>query len=155
MTEQKSSVGRKELYTSHIKPYLEDISKYKKSGYTESEIASKLGVSYSAFNKYKQKHEELTQALKVGNEELVVELENTLFRRALGFEHEEIRTVIEERSGRPSKRVEKHRKYYPPSDTAIIFALKKLKPEKYGDELRVNMEQQVIIVDDMDGMLDE
>lgn len=152
MTEQKSNAGRKELYTSMIQPYLSDISKYKKSGYTESEIAQKLGVSYSAFNKYKQKHEELTQALKVGNEELVVELENTLFRRALGFEHEEVRTVVEERGGRQFKRIEKHRKFYPPSDTAIIFALKKLKPEKYGDEIKVNMEQQVVIIDDMDGV---
>lgn len=62
---------------------------------TEEQVAKKLGVAYSSWNKYKLEFTELTEVIKKGNSNLVSELKSVLKKRAKGFQYEE-RKVIKE-----------------------------------------------------------
>jgi hypothetical protein len=63
---------------------------------TEEQVARKLGVAYSSWNKYKLEFTELTEAIKKGNTNLVGELKSVLKKRAKGFQYEE-KKIIKER----------------------------------------------------------
>jgi hypothetical protein len=52
---------------------------------TEGQIAKKLGVSTSAFEKYKREYPELVEMLSQGKEILIDELKDTLRKKAKGF----------------------------------------------------------------------
>lgn len=80
--------GRKNKYHTHIKPYLKEIPEMLQS-MTEEQIAKKLGVAYSSWNKYKLEFSELSEVIKKGNTSLVGELKSVLKKRAKGFQYEE------------------------------------------------------------------
>lgn len=86
--------GRKNKYYTHIKPYLKYIPDMLQT-MTEEQVAKKLGVAYSSWNKYKLEFTELTEVIKKGNTSLVGELKSVLKKRAKGFQYEE-RKVIKE-----------------------------------------------------------
>ena len=83
--------GRKSKYETHILPYLELVEAWFRDGATEREIAKKLGVAYSTFQSYKV-FPEFSDSLKKSRELADVRVENALFKSAVGFEYEEVRT---------------------------------------------------------------
>ena len=87
--------GRKNKYFTHIKPHLKLIPEMLQT-MTEEQVARKLGVAYSSWNKYKLEFTELTEAIKKGNTNLVGELKSVLKKRAKGFQYEE-KKIIKER----------------------------------------------------------
>lgn len=86
--------GQPNKYFSHVEPNLDKIREMS-SFMTEKEIAKTLGVSYSAFNSYKLKYKELNDALKKGRTELVIDLKNTLVRKAMGYQYVEKKVIKE------------------------------------------------------------
>ena len=86
--------GRKNKYHTYVKPYLKDIPEMLQT-MTEEQVAKKLGVAYSSWNKYKLDFTELSEVIKKGNADLVSELKSVLKKRAKGFQYEE-RKVIKE-----------------------------------------------------------
>ena len=76
--------GRKSKWESHVKPYLERIPKLKRQGYHDEQLAKHFGVAYSTFKEYINLYPDLKAALKKGKEELIEDLEDTLYRKALG-----------------------------------------------------------------------
>ena len=74
-------------------------------GNTEEQIMKRLDVGHTAFNEYKNKHTELSDALKISKETLIARLEDTLFQQALKG-----------------------------NTTALIFSLKNLAPQKWADK---------------------
>jgi hypothetical protein len=62
---------------------------------TEEQIAKALGVSYSAFRVMKAKYPALSNSLKKGRVELVLDLKSTLIRKAKGFTYTESKKIIE------------------------------------------------------------
>ena len=84
--------GRKNKYETHVKPYLADITDWCKT-MTEKQISKKLGIAYSTWCEYKNDHEELSEAVKRGRQNLVMELKSTLIERAKGFQYTEKKTV--------------------------------------------------------------
>ena len=89
-----AKTGRKNKYYTHIKPYFSDIETMLQT-MTEEQVAKKLGVAYSSWNKYKTEFKEFTEVIKKGNSGLVSELKSVLKKRAKGFQYEE-RKVIKE-----------------------------------------------------------
>lgn len=81
-------MGRKNKYYSHVKPRLKDIPDMLQD-MTEEQVAKKLGVAYSSWNKYKLEFPELAEVIKKGNTDLVGELKSVLKKRAKGFQYEE------------------------------------------------------------------
>lgn len=136
--------GRKSKYETHILPYLELVEAWFRDGATEREIAKKLGVAYSTFQSYKV-FPEFSDSLKKSRELADVRVENALFKSAVGFEYEEVRTERTENgkmgqrgdvrntdAGTCSKTVTT-RKFIPGDVTAQIFWLKNRLPEKWRD----------------------
>lgn len=116
-----------------------------RDGLTEEQIAANLGISVALLNKWKKRHPEFKEALKRGKEPADREVENALFKAAKGYDYyEETVTTKGE--------VVQVRKYQPPNITAAIFWLKNRKPHEWRDkqEHKVDMTQQVIIVEDLD-----
>jgi transcriptional regulator with XRE-family HTH domain len=130
--------GRKSKYDTHVKPYLNRIPKWRRNGMTEAQIAKKLGIAMSSFSLYKLKHSEFSEALKNSKEELIENLEDSLFRRAMGYSYEE--TKIEKESDGRAK-ITKTTKELPPDVGALIFALKNLVPGKWKNDDRYIVEK--------------
>jgi hypothetical protein len=131
----KGKGGRPSKYESHIKPNLERIPALRKQGYHEEQIAKYFGVAYSTFMEYKKKYPELTDVLKKGKEELIEELEDTLYRKALGkCTVKETKKYIKNLAGgKQETRVEETIKEIPPDTGALVFSLKNLAPDRWKD----------------------
>lgn len=87
--------GRKSLYHSHVEPYLDEITEWRKD-LTEAQIAKRLGIGKTAFGKYKKEFTELAEALKKGERDLVSDLRSALVKKAMGFRYTETKVVTEE-----------------------------------------------------------
>lgn len=122
--------GRKSKYESNVEPYIERIPKWRKDGLTEEQIAKRLGVAYSTLKQYKNQYSALMAALKEGEKELIEQLEESLYKRAMGYEYEETEITVSKESNKPTK-IKKVKKYLAPDTTALIFALTNLKKEKW------------------------
>lgn len=126
--------GRKTKYDTNVKPCLDRIPKWRKQGMTEEQICQKLGVATSTFNVYKNKYSELVESLKKGKEELIEELQDSLYKRALGYEYEEVKEYIEkDDKGNNKVKREVYKKVMHPDVGAIAFALKNLDKDNWKD----------------------
>ena len=119
-------MGRKDRYETQVQPRLGEIPEMVGT-MTEEQIAKQLGISRRSFERYKQQHEELRDALKKGREDLVRDLKMTLKRKAKGFFYTEKKTTVRdsEREGK-TVIVETFEKYAQPDTGAIHLLLKNL-----------------------------
>lgn len=144
--------GRKEKYTTHVKPYLKDITKWIRKGEPEYIIFEKLGVSETRWYEYKKNKRELREAIKRGEQHLTKHVESMLYKKCSGYEVEETKTLIEkDGKGKEKKKIEKITKHIIPSDTSIIFFLKNKDPENWKDRQEfkgdINQKIQNIVID--------
>jgi len=123
----KNKGGRKSKYQTHVEPRLKEIEAWARNGLTDEQIAKNLGVAYSTFRKYKDEYPAFSAALKKGKEVVDIEVENALLKRALGYEYEEVKTLVEEVDGKKKKKVEKIIKHVPADVSAGIFWLRNRK----------------------------
>ena len=128
-----SRLGRKNKYYTHIKPYLKDIPEMLQT-MTEEQVAKKLGVAYSSWNKYKLEFTELTEVIKKGNANLVSELKSVLKKRAKGFQYEE-RKIIKEHG--KTVREEIYIKSALPDVASINLLLKNYDKENWANDPQV------------------
>lgn len=98
-----------------------------RDGKTEEQIAELMGISKRTLYNWKKKEMPLLQALKVGKDVADRQVENALFKSALGYDYEED-TVTND------GRVVKIKKHKPANTTAQIFWLKNRKPEQWRDK---------------------
>lgn len=126
-------MGRKGRYETHVQPFLSQIEEWYQD-LDERQIADRLGVAVSSFEKYKSEHKELRDVLKKGKQQLVAELKATLKKKAKGFTYEEIKTTIKKIGEREIQTIEKHKKYAQPDTGAIHLLLKNLDPDWHNDD---------------------
>lgn len=105
-----------------------------RDGLIDEDIAHNVGISPATLYEWKKRFPEISEALKKGKEIVDIQVENALFKRAMGYEYEETKIIISEKDG---KRVETVKKQMPPDTTAQIFWLKNRKPEKWRDRVEV------------------
>ena len=126
--------GRKSKYDTHVKPHLDQIKKWYKDE-TEEQIASRLGISVSTFNLYKNEYPELAQLLMEAKQNLVTDLKASLKKKAKGYHYEESKHVIkDEGDGKVTETTEIYKKYAQPDTAAIHLLLKNLDPEWVNDD---------------------
>ena len=128
------------------------IEGWARDGLTDEQIAHNVGIAPRTLYRWKDKYEQISQALKKGKEVVDREVENALFKSAIGFEYEETKIIKEKDDmGRDRTRVEKTKKRVPPNVTAQIFWLKNRKPKEWRDrqEHEHMGEVGVKIVDDI------
>ena len=132
------SYGRKSKFDTVIKPNLDLIEGWLVNGISEREIARRLNIAHSTFQAYKLQFPDFSNRLKKGRELADIKIENALFRAAIGYETEEIRTEFSDSSRTKSKKVTKITRKVPGDVIAQIFWLKNRRPDKWHDRRDIN-----------------
>ncbi len=131
--------GRKSAWIEKVQPRLSEIAAWCRDGLTENQICELLDVGVSTFNRIKIAKQELRETLKVSKNVADVEVENSLYKRALGYTYEEETTdYINNGEGKAvvkSKRVTK--KTVLPDTTAQIFWLKNRKMREWREQKHI------------------
>lgn len=109
------------------------VEEWSKNGLTESQIAANLGISRSSLSAFKHRYPEFLDAINRGKAVAVTELENALFRRALGYDFEVTKVSIRVIDGREVKYTEKTKKHLPPDVAACFLLLKNKDRENWCD----------------------
>lgn len=143
MADEKKKAGRKGKYETHIKPFFDKIDKMLNDGASEKQVAEALGVSYPAWNKYKQEYTELRELCSKPRTQLIEDLRSALVKRALGFTYEEKKQYItEDEDGKKKKHTEITTKQALPDTTAIFGALNIYDPEYVKDKKAHELKEQ-------------
>lgn len=122
--------GRKSIYN---KEYANIVKGLCLLGATDEEIANAFNVSETTINNWKKKYIEFSLALKEGKQIADAKVAQSLFNRALGYEHEEDKIFNDQ--GVPL--IVPTVKHYPPDTTAAIFWLKNRQPAKWREKQEV------------------
>ena len=149
----------KDKYKTYVEPKLFLVQMWARDGLKDEQIAYNLGIALSTFYVYKQKHQEFSDALKKGKEVADYEVENALFKKALGY------TVVVKKAFKLKEvivkdgvRKEKEKIEYAddevhiPADTgAQIFWLKNRRPDKWRDKQEIvhdteNVEKTLAVI---------
>lgn len=116
--------------TKYKEEYAEQAAKLCKLGATDAQLADFFGVAVSTVALWKVQHKAFSDAIKVPKAEADARVEQSLYRRATGYECDEtdIRVVNGTIVETPL------RKHYPPDPTAMIFWLKNRQPDAWRDK---------------------
>ncbi len=139
------SVGRP---TKYKEEYAFQAEKLCRLGATDKEMADFFNVSKSTLNLWKLEHEDFSDSIKKGKIIADANVADSLYKRAIGYEHEEDKIFLSE--GQPL--IVPTIKHYPPDSTACFFWLKNRKPEVWRDKQDVNVSGniQFVKVDSVD-----
>lgn len=125
-------------YTDWLMPEgLLKIEGWARDGLINEQIAQNIGITATTLYEWKNKFPEISEALKRGKDVIDRQVENSLLKRALGYEYTETtrEAVKDPESGNIEMRVTKEvTKTVIPDTTAQIFWLKNRKPDKWRDK---------------------
>ena len=111
-----------------------------RDGLTDEQIANNAGIVPSTLYEWKNKHSEISEALKRGKQVVDIEVENALLKRALGYSYDEVKREIypdgTEKQVVTTKEVA-------PDTTAQIFWLKNRKPDNWRDRKEQNITGEI------------
>ena len=108
------------------------IEGWARDGLVDEEIAKNIGIHPSTLYDWKNKFPEISEALKKGKEVVDRLVENALLKRAIGYEYEETKQIVEkDEKGKERKRVEKTTKHMAGDVTAMAIWLNNRVPDKY------------------------
>ena len=102
-------------------------------GATDKDLAKAFGVSESTLNDWKKKFPEFSESLKEGKDHADAMVENALFKRATGYDYEEVEEVAGKSPKGQTVRRKKIVRKVAPDVTAIIFWLKNRKRAEWRD----------------------
>ena len=109
-----------------------------RDGLNDEQIAKNMGINVATLYKYKNLYSKINEALKRGKEVIDIEVENALYKRAIGYTYEEVKEE-EMADGRVRRTVTI--KEVAGDTTAQIFWLKNRKPAEWRDKQNIEIEQ--------------
>lgn len=130
----------KSKYETDVKPRLIEIEAWKRDGLTNEQIMKNLGIGRDSFYRYKDKYSEFSDALKKGKEVADIEVENALFKRAIGYKYKEVIKEVKEIDGKKTTYIKEVVKEMPGDVGAQIFWLKNRKSSKWKDKQDIDIE---------------
>lgn len=126
---------------------LSKIQSWALSGLTNEQIANNMGISVKTLYEWANKYSDFSDALKRAKTIADEEVENALYKRALGYTV----TLNKQKVTKDGIAVDCIEEMHIPADTtAQIFWLKNRKPEKWRDKV----EQSVTVDDNRQNMKD-
>lgn len=111
-------------------------------GLTVKEISEELGVAKSTICKWVSENEELSDALKEGRDYADTKVEESLYKRAVGYSYTEKKTIVgvgQKGGEQKPARIEITEKFLPPDTTACIFWLKNRNPQLWRERQDINL----------------
>ena len=102
-----------------------------RNGLTDEQIAHNIGIRTSTLYEWKKKYVEFAETLKKSKEVADLEVENALFKKAVGYTITEKKVTESDKDG---KKVETITKHIPGDVTAQIFWLKNRKSNEWRDK---------------------
>lgn len=109
---------------------------WRRDGLELQQIAHNIGIAPITLTHWQQQHEKIRQALQKGREVCFYEVENALYKSAIGYdviEGEEVYNY-DANGDLISKSVRKRRRHIPPNTGAICVILKNRLPDKWQDK---------------------
>ncbi|MGY0373230.1 transposase [Clostridium sp. JNZ J1-5] len=129
---------RPSKWETNILPRLNDIREWCMEGLTNEEMSKRLDINPDTWYRYMKEHTILSELVQASKAVMDTKVENALLKTALGYEYEEIKTIIEEdKNGKKRTRIEKTKKYMPPNPAAQAFWLKNRKKDEWGDRKEI------------------
>jgi hypothetical protein len=113
-----------------------------RDGLTDEQIAENVGVTRSTLYAWKNRFKDISNALKKGKEIADIQVENALYKRAVGYRTTEVTQELKRNVGTgfyelvTTKKVEKD---VPPDVTAQIYWLKNRRPDKWRDKQQIDI----------------
>lgn len=136
-------------YDRYILPNFDIISKLKRDGLTERQIAEKLSIGYSTWCRYKTQYREFNEVLLKDDEYCNAKSERTLMQMAWGEHPNAVVTdeewILDKRTGKMILLHQKIKKDTRPNMTALIFLMKNKDPEHWRDRRDVNVNSESVI----------
>lgn len=115
-----------------------------RDGLTDEQISHNMGCNIRTFYVWKKNHPQIDAALRTGKEVVDIQVENALFKRAIGYDYEEVKTIIETMpDGEKRQRAERTRKHVPGDTGAQIFWLKNRKQTVWRDRRETQLSGSV------------
>ena len=108
---------------------------WRRDGLTYEQIASNMGIYEKTLYAWCNKYKDIRDAIKKGEEVCIYEVENAMYKAAIGYdvvETEQIETEYPDGSVSKQKRARK--RHIPPSIGAICFILKNRRTSKWQDK---------------------
>ena len=118
---------------------LKRLKAWARDGLTEEQIAHNMGIAPSTLREWKNRFSAIAASLKKGKEVVDIEVENALFKRAMGYDYTETKT---EKVGDDITKTTVTVKHVPPDVTAQIFWLKNRRPDRWRDKQQNEMTQE-------------
>ncbi|WP_211270698.1 transposase [Paenisporosarcina indica] len=147
----KKKVGRKPLYTYWLtEEGLVKVKKFAEIGLIGKEIAQNIGINHTTLYDWMQKFPELAEAIRNGRKVMDEQVENSLLKRAMGYQYEE-ETWRKDHDGEMIV-VKKVLKSQAPDVTAQIFWLKNRQPKLWRDKVEIQNEHSGTIRVEMGDM---
>lgn len=121
-----------------------------RDGLTDEQLAARIGIAVGTLYDWKKKYPEISEALKRGKEVVDIQVENTLLKRALGYDYTEERVESGKDGAKKFIKTVQVTKHVSPDTTALIFWLKNRKPKEWRDKPEQGIaDAGVTIVDDV------
>lgn len=127
------------------------IQAWSRDGLSKNEIAERMEISAGTFRRWEKNNVGIAEAVKVGRELTDINVENAILKKALGFETEEVKTVIKANG---DEEVTTVRKNVPPDISAASVWLKNRRPDKWRDKPTENNSGIYARLDEIMGGID-
>lgn len=128
---------------SKYKPeFAEQASKLCRLGATDRDLADFFKVSERSIRRWELSEPEFCQAIKRSKDELDAQVEQSLFRRAMGYSHPSEKVFMFQGQIVRAETVE----HYPPETAAMAFWLKNRQPSRWRDKAPDNPDSNTVIV---------
>lgn len=99
-------------------------------GLTDEEIAKKIGIATSTLYEWKKRYQTIAEAIKKGKAPADFLVEQSLYKRALGYEYDQVK-IEEDEQGRRKRTVTTH--HLPPDTASAFIWLKNRRPDRWRD----------------------
>lgn len=146
-----SKLGRPSDYREEFDIQAENLALL---GATDEDLARAFDVSEVTINAWKNVYPSFLNSLKKGREAADAKVASRLYKRALGYSHEDIdiRAVSVGNNGGSEIVQTPIVKHYPPDTTAAIFWLKNRRPQNWRDTKLVELNVQGEITHSVDDL---
>jgi hypothetical protein len=115
--------------------YIDQAEKLSRLGATDDELADFFGVSVATITNWKHHHPAFFYALKLGKQAADDRVERSLYTRAVGYVHDDVKIFLPKGATTPEEAVVvPFKRHVPPDVVACIFWLKNRRQSEWRDK---------------------